>query len=112
MEVFRENYGLPNSFLHYVPIIRAIPWEWREQLKSKTQKATETKLSGKSKKIYQTFKCLYVKQPSCIQAWNIQYNIRFDENKWKILFLLPWKLTQYHKLIEFQYKILHKAFAS
>ena len=88
------------------------PWEWREQLKVKTEKTTQNKLSCKSKKIYQTFKCLYVKQPSCIQAWNIQYDIQFDENEWKKLFVLPWKLTKDHKLIEFQYKMLHKVFAS
>ena len=55
---------------------------------------------------------IYVKQPSCIQAWNIQYDIQFDECEWKKLFVLPWKLTKDHKLIEFQYKILHKVFAS
>ena len=81
---FEEKYayGLPNSFLNYVSIIHAIPRAWREfnSLKVKLKKTTENKLSGKSKKIYQTFKCLYVKQPSCIQAWKIQYNIRFDLN--------------------------------
>ena len=65
---FEEKYGLPNSFLDYVSIIHAIPWGWRQQLKVKTEKTTQNKLSCKSKKIYQTFKCLYVKQPSCIQA--------------------------------------------
>ena len=49
-----------------------------------------------------------MKQPSCIQARNIQYNIRFDENEWNKLFAFP----KDHKLIEFQYKILHKVFAS
>ena len=86
--------------------------EWREQLKSKTEKTTENNLSAKSKKLYQTFKCLYVKQPSCIQAWNIQYNIQFDENEWRKLCVLPWKLTKDHKLIEFLHKILPKVFAS
>ena len=81
-------------------------------VKGKLKKTNENNLSGKSKKIYQTFKCLYVKQPSCIQAWNIQYNIRFHENEWKNLFVLPLKLTKDHKLIEFQYKILDKVFAS
>ena len=41
-----------------------------------------------------------------------RYNIRFDENEWKKLFVPPWKLTKDNKLIEFQYKILHKVFAS
>ena len=93
-------------------VLWVIPWECREQLKSKTEKTTENNLSGRSKKIYQTFKCLHVKQPSCIQAWNRQYNIRFDGNEWKKLFVLPWKLTEDHILIEFQYKILHKIFGS
>ena len=86
---FEEKYGLPNSFPDYVYMIHAIPREWREQLKSKTEQTTENKLSCKSKQIYQTFKCLYVKPPSCIQAWHIQYNIQFDENEWKKLFVLP-----------------------
>ena len=99
---FEAKYVFPNSFFDYVSIIHAIPLDWRELLQNKSEKTTENKLSGKSKKIYQTFKCLYVKQPSCIQAWNTQYNIRFDENEWKKLFVLPWKLTKDHKLIEFQ----------
>ena len=69
-KVFEDFYGLPNSFLEYVSIIHAISWEWRAQFKSKTEKTTENNLSGKFKKIYQTFKCLHGKQPSCIQARN------------------------------------------
>ena len=97
--------GYPTLFSSMYLLFTQFHGNGENSLKVKLKKTTENNLSVKSKKMYQTFKSLYVKQPSCIQAWNIQYNIRFDENEWKKLFGLPWKLTKDHKLIEFQYKI-------
>ena len=94
---------------------------WKRELHSTDNNGFEEKTSDeqncnvivkRSKVIYQVLKALHVVQPTCIRTWAEQYGFIFDENEWNELFRLPWKLTRDYKLIEFQYKILHKVFAS
>ena len=50
--------------------------------------------------------------PSCLQAWFEKYFIEFTEKQWKIIFCLAKSLTFSTKLIEFQFKIIHRVYSS
>ncbi len=118
---FAKKYNLKDSFLEYMSFISAIPKEWEKELNNTNNKNSEdiseqycTLFVKKPKAIYmyQALKSLHVVQPTCIRTWAEQYGLVFDEKEWKFFFMLPWNLTRDHKLIEFQFKILHKVFAS
>ena len=53
-----------------------------------------------------------VKEPSCKVNWESQYGIKNTDEEWEIIFNTPWTIGLSPKLIEFQYKIIHKTFAS
>ena len=51
-------------------------------------------------------------QPNCILKWEKKYDIKFSDFQWKSIFQMPSLLFQSTKIREFQFKILHRAYAS
>ena len=53
-----------------------------------------------------------IDQPSCISKWFNKYLIEFSPAQWKKIFTLSRSLTNNTKLIEFQFNIIHRVYAS
>ena len=50
--------------------------------------------------------------PNCIKAWFDKYYIEFSKWKWKYIFTLTKLITCHTKLREFQFKIIHRVYAT
>jgi hypothetical protein len=51
-------------------------------------------------------------QPTCIEKWHEKYNLTFTEQEWKMIFTLAKIHTLDIRVIELQYKIIHRTYAS
>jgi hypothetical protein len=108
-------------------LVDAIPLDWRLQLKkykliptNPQQEAVHIKLLTISKPIsltnarelYWLQKERIKEKPSCINKWLEKYQFEFTETQWKFIFSLPLTITLNAKLREFQFKIIHRTYAS
>ena len=126
-EALVQKYG--NKFTEYdfICLKDAIPKSWRKILRSSRliniEPRNETLFFDlnngskpimllKSKQVYWFLNNKCIKAPSCIQAWSKKYNIEFSENEWKKIFCLTKSITVNTKLQEFQFKIIHRVYAS
>ena len=66
----------------------------------------------KSRQIYWMLHNRKIIIPNCIKRWHEMYDITFSEQKWKQIFTLSQNLSDNTKLIEFQFKIIHRVYAS
>ena len=110
---------------NYICLKDAIPLKWRCILKNnyvvQINPKNETifmKLTNKekpvnllkSKDVYWFLNTQKIVQPSCIKNWFDKYLIEFSSAEWKKIFCLSRLITSDTKLIEFQYKIVHRVF--
>ena len=65
-----------------------------------------------SKDIYWKLLKDIVGAPTCIQSWQTKHGFSFDEEIWKVIFELPYKIAKSVKIREFQLKIIHRVYAS
>ena len=115
------------SQLYYMSLIDAIPSEWRKMLKSQRvipmqphmedvfiniNKQIKPIAIQSSRAIYWHFMSKNIVHPTCIKNWSEKYKIEFPDLIWKKIFSLPHSITQHTKLREFQYKIIHRTYAS
>ena len=112
-EQLQNLYGLSTrDFLKYFSLIKSVPLEWKEKLKSKniSNQPQEYLLSSISestkicKLVYQ--KLVLSKQINPIKAiakWELYFNKEIETNK---LFIQPFTLTDVTKLRSFQYKYI------
>ena len=111
----------------YICLKHAIPKGWRKLLKGNItinvnpkQETVFIKIKKneipvailKSKQVYWFLNTQMIDQPSCINKWFNKYLIEFSPAQWKKIFTLSRSLTNNTKLIEFQFKIIHRVYAS
>lgn len=117
-------FGNHISFFNYNSLKNSIPNEWRRKIKSQNAHVdphNETiymKVGHNTKPVQLIKGCeIYwtlhnVTTPTCIKTWFEKHFIDFTESKWKHLFKLTKTLTRDTKLVEFQFKILHRTLAT
>jgi hypothetical protein len=111
----------------YMSLIDAIPLNWRLHLKNNKFQPINPDLESvhitlktiskpvnltNSKEIYWLLKDQSKVIPPCINKWREKHHFEFTEQQWKYIFNLPSTITQNTKLREFQYKIIHRTYAS
>ena len=120
---FKNNITL----FDYMCLKDAIPPKWRQLLK--TQNTIEMRPTDetvyfcynkrfqpiklvKSKDIYWILNTQNINKPTCMQSWFDKYFVDFSEKTWNKIFTLIKTITFNTKLIEFQFKIIHRVYAS
>lgn len=125
---FTERYNIQFNSLQYMGIIDAIPKQWRQILNRcnfPTNLINNTEephiaINDQSKNITQvTSREIYFKllkeqetRPNCINAWNIRLNTNLNTEDWSKIFTLPKLTLSDTKVIELQFKILHRCYAT
>ena len=66
----------------------------------------------KSKQVYWFLNTQIIAKPSCFSKWFDKYFIEFSSFEWKKMFMLCRQVTNDTKLIEFQFKIIHRVYAT
>ena len=119
------KYGNYITMYNYMCLKDAIPLKWRQVLKNinllqvnpknetiyiklKTKEKPVTLL--KSKEVYWFLNTKHIIQPSCVKNWFDKYLLEFSSAEWKKIFCLSRLITYDTKLIEFQFKIIHRVF--
>ncbi len=127
-EDLTAKYEITINRLFYMGIIDAIPKEWKKQLKTcyipnfliNNEEDPHLEINQhqtnitqvKSKDIYIKLQSYKEREPTCIQSWNQRLNIQITPDDWAYIFTLP-KLTVCDtKVIELQFKILHRFYAT
>jgi hypothetical protein len=125
---FSSTYNVRINQLRYMSIIDAIPAEWRKVLKSSNfPKTAEINLedphiylNGQQRNILVVeSRDLYIEllkqiegTPSCIKAWNDRCGLNLTIKEWEYIFCLPKLTLRDTKVLEVQYKILHRSYAT
>ena len=122
------KYNVQVNRLYYMGLIDAIPKEWKILLKNcyvpsvliNNQEDPHIEINKQQTNITQVkTKDLYIKiqsskeqDPSCIKAWNERLDIHLNQDDWTYIFTLPKSTLCDTKLIELQFKILHRCYAT
>jgi len=122
-----QKFGNNITQYRYICLVHAIPKRWRTMLKKdhtininpkeetvfiKINKSMKPITVLKSKQVYWFLNLENIELPSCIKKWFDKYLIEFSPLQWKKIFTLSKSLTNNTKLIEFQFKIIHRVYAS
>ena len=115
-EEFCGKFNTTINWLKWHSIKHAIPHKWKQLLKLnipfENVKPCEKQITlVSSKACYQLLLKGIITKPTCIDRWNDKGYI-FSEDIWKKIFLLPKFTTFNARSIMFQYKILHRIYAS
>ena len=125
---FTNKYNIHISPFKYMSIVDAIPREWRQLIKNcnfppyviKDKELPHLKINDqyknitqiKSNEIYLKLLKQQEKEPSCISNWNTRLNLDLQREDWAYIFTLPKTLTKNTLVIETQFKILHRYYAT
>jgi hypothetical protein len=122
-----SNFGNHISRYDYTCLLHAIPNEWKHILKNIQRtpnfdpnletvflllKEPIPTMSITSKKVYQSLLFDSIEIPNCIRKWYDKFDWILTNNEWKQIFCLSRTLTSDTKLIEFQFKIIHRCYAA
>lgn len=122
-----KKYECEMQPMLYMSLIDAIPLNWRLEIKKNRilptnphEEAIHIALTKtykpisltKSKELYWLLKGGKKEKPTCIQKWLEKKDFEFTELQWKRIFTLPLETTLNTKLREFQFKIIHRTYAS
>ena len=123
VNMFGNNIG----FYDYICLKDAIPIKWRQLLRNQNtidmnpieeavfinyNKILKPAKLVKSKEVYWALNTHTIVKPTCITSWFNKYFVDFSDIKWKNTFTLIKTITSNTKLIEFQFKIIHRVYAS
>ena len=127
-QLLTARYGPHITEYTYMCLKHAIPKTWRHTLLTcqvltemephhetvylKTKNTLKPVKLLKSKEIYWILNNNNISLPNCVNKWFEKYFIDFSNSKWKQIFTLTKSITGDTKLIEFQFKIIHRAYAS
>ena len=125
---FSNKFRVPVNRLYLMGIIHAIPKSWKQSLTEcnfplhviDNREDPHFMINDQYKNITQIksrdlYTSLLKKQeviPTCIKSWNTKLHCNLTIEEWQHIFILP-KLTVCDtKVIEMQYKILHRCYAT
>ena len=113
---------------YYMKLIDAIPRKWRRALLNcnfplntiNNNEDPHIRINNIDKNITQVkTRDIYLfllneieTRPSCIEAWNIRLNTQLSLNEWSLIFCLPKCTVRDTKVLEIQFKILHRCYAT
>ena len=125
---FTEKFGVKISYMYYISLIDAIPQEWRKKLKRaninldivNTDELPHVKMTGGDRAVTLTSTREYYWKmmaniegtPSCYKAWADRLGIEHSREDWQKIFMLPKQCVRDTRIIEMQYKILHRCYAT
>ena len=125
---FTMKFGNCISEYDYMCLRDAIPHEWRNTLTTNThlqlipdlemvhitlgENNLKPVLFTKSKHIYWLLYNQNITTPTCKQSWFEKHFVAFNDKTWKNIYTLAKYLTQDTKLVEFQFKIIHRVYAT
>jgi hypothetical protein len=123
-----ERYGNHLTEYEFMCLKHAIPQSWKTLLKSQPillnidphnetifitiQNRAKPISIVKSRDIYVDLMKRKVIKPTCVEKWNEKYNLTFTDEEWKTIFTLAQLHTLNIRVIEFQYKIINRTYAS
>ena len=124
---FQAKFNVTITHLFVMSLIDAIPVQWRRQLKHfnatavnnaelpylKINDSQRAILLLSSKDVYRQILRPKEGTPSCIENWNKRLadtKVSFDE--WKQIFCLPKDTVRETRVLEVQFKILHRCYAT
>ena len=122
------KYGKLITEYDYMCLKDSIPREWRNMLAQNyrvginpveetvflalTNSIPKPVTLIKSKQIYWILNTNVITTPNCKHSWFDKYLVDYTENQWRKIFTLARNLTHDTKLIEFQFKIIHRVYAT
>lgn len=124
---FENKFSVEIPYFFYMSLVDAIPTRWRtminknqviplnpkaEAIYVSLNKTMKPVTLVKSKEIYWHQNNKQKCSPKCIEKWNLYYNLNFSDTEWKTIFCLPHTITCDTKLREFQFKIVHRTYAT
>ena len=122
---FNHNYHINFNVLSYYKLIKSIPIEWLQEIKTfnkhgykapnihhtyKIDNGSHSDLyldNATTKQIYNAFVKKKIDTPSCLRKWENEFMINFGD-EWKVIFRLPYSCTRSTQLQALQYRILHR----
>jgi len=122
-----EKFGNHISQFMYTCVKHAIPSTWRKLLTARPLMVINPKAEGifyksksslipvkllQSKQVYWALNTVKVAKPTCVRTWFEKYLIEFSDCQWKTIFRLAKFTTANTKLVEFQFKIIHRVYAT
>ena len=127
-DALKQKYDTNINFLNYHSLTQALPSNWKKILKSQIIKenaiskseAPHLAINGndkniklvETKEIYLTLLSKNEKTPSCVSAWNERLQENISEEEWAKIFTLPRTTTCETSVLNIQYKILHRCYAT
>ena len=125
---FINRYNVNINEFEYMKLIDAIPQDWRKKMQNcafstnmvKNNEKPHIKINNIDKHILQiSSKEIYLKllknietEPSCINAWNQRLQLTVPIKDWQYIFTLAKSTISDTKVIELQYKIIHRCYAT
>ena len=117
-EEFSQIYEIENQAFKYIAFIDAIPRNWKKRIKESGKKLTHvsdnhiTKVNNLKKpskfSYLEYMKNVATKPMKAMAKWDLYMEENLNEDEWKIIFTLPFKITLETRLRAFQYKIIHR----
>ena len=122
-----EKYGFNITEYAYTCLKHAIPYPWRKMLNEQQFMQIDPKNETvfvkmkllmkpvkllKSKQVYWMLNNENIQIATCKMSWFNKYFIEFSKIQWKSIFNLARSITKNTKLVEFQFKIIHRVYAS
>ena len=125
-EEFYFKFKVTPKPLFFMSLIDAIPQQWRLQLKANNPQLVNhdelpfLKINGRdkivtllsSKDLYWKFLATKEDIPSCINNWNDRLKLNLAVDDWKNIFTLPQATVRETRVLEMQFKILHRCYAA
>ena len=108
-----SKLGFRCNYIQYRGIIHAISKIWpltNALMITETTQCANSKIS--SSKMYWDMIEKIQKDPSCVKSWKDKYSICFTKKQWKKIFSMPRLLTYDLKLVELQWKIINRVYAT
>ena len=125
---FIDKFTVKASHMYYISLIDAIPQKWRQALKRarislnavSTEELPHTKIKGRDKPVTLTATREYYWKmmsdiegvPSCYNAWAERINLSYNQEDWQKIFMLPKQCIRDTRILDMQYKIIHRCYAT
>ena len=104
-----SKLGFRCNYMQFRGIMHAISNKWSL---TNTPIITDTTPCASSSKMYWDIIEIIRKDPSCMKSWKDKYSIFFTKKQWTKIFNMPRLLTFDLRLVELQWKIINRVYAT